>query len=246
MQPALDHVGIGLEPAGRYRPQPVRRKAVPRRVAAVAWIDIPEAGNPPVVDRALRHLIGRIPAIAIGHGADADAFTATERQRVAQHAIELAHALRHDPWPILLQPFQPIQCDARPHLVRIGQYRAAIIVLPQLDLRDAGRQFGDVVHADRARCREIALLGKVGALLVCDAADQFRDHEIEVGIALAMGVRAHIHRHAGHTGGKIGAVVQVEAAQEILVCLAVAAVLGDDQPRHGFKQFAGAQQRTVG
>jgi len=50
-----------------------------------------------------------------------------------------------------------------------------------------------------------------------------------------------IARHAAELGGEIGAVVEVEAAQEILVGLAVAGMLRDDQARHHFERLAGAQ-----
>ena len=46
-------------------------------------------------------------------------------------------------------------------------------------------------------------------------------------------------------GGEVGAVVEVEAAQEILVGLAVAAVLGDDEARHDLEHFAGAQDGAI-
>jgi len=39
--------------------------------------------------------------------------------------------------------------------------------------------------------------------------------------------------------------VEVEAAQEVLVGLAVAAVLGDREPGHRLEHFRGAQQRAV-
>jgi hypothetical protein len=45
-----------------------------------------------------------------------------------------------------------------------------------------------------------------------------------------MGVGTHVDRHVVDRDSQIRAVVEIEAAQEILVGLAVAAVLGDDQP----------------
>jgi len=38
--------------------------------------------------------------------------------------------------------------------------------------------------------------------------------------------------------------IEVEAANEVLVRLAVARVLRDDEPRHGFEQLAFAQEGT--
>jgi hypothetical protein len=59
-----------------------------------------------------------------------------------------------------------------------------------------------------------------------------------------MAMRGQVHRHAVDVGGEVGAVIEVEAAQEILVGLALAGVLGGHQPRHGFHDVAGTQQRT--
>ena len=50
--------------------------------------------------------------------------------------------------------------------------------------------------------------------------------------------------NAVDAGREIGAVIEIEAAQEILVGLAVAAVLRDDEARHGLQQLAGAQHRA--
>ena len=71
-------------------------------------------------------------------------------------------------------------------------------------------------------------------------ADQLGDHKIEVGIALAMRMGAHVDRHVVEPDIDIGAMVEIEAAQEILVGLALAAMLGDDQPRHDLERFAHA------
>ena len=53
-----------------------------------------------------------------------------------------------------------------------------------------------------------------------------------------MPVAAHVDRCAIDMASQIGAMIQVEAAQEELVSLARAAVLGGDQPGHRFGQFA--------
>ncbi len=49
-----------------------------------------------------------------------------------------------------------------------------------------------------------------------------------------------------HLGGEVAAVVEVEAAQEVLVGLSVARVLGDDQAGHRLQSLGRAQQRAVG
>ena len=83
----------------------------------------------------------------------------------------------------------------------------------------------------------------VGPLAIGDGFHQFRDQEVHVEVALAMCMRSEIDRHALVLDRKIGAVVQVHAAQEILVRLAPAGVLSRDHPRYDFYQFPHPQQR---
>ena len=52
-----------------------------------------------------------------------------------------------------------------------------------------------------------------------------------------MRMGAHVDRHAVDRDGKIGAVIEIESAQEILIGLPVSAVLGDDQAGHHFECF---------
>ena len=59
-----------------------------------------------------------------------------------------------------------------------------------------------------------------------------------------MGVCRHVHRQPGDRCGEVGAVIEVETAQIVLIGFAFAAVLADHQPRHRFEDFAGSHQRT--
>ena len=98
----------------------------------------------------------------------------------------------------------------------------------------------------RAGRGEVALVGEVRPLADADRADQFGNEEVQVRIALAVAMGAHVDRHAVDRDGEIGAVVEVEAAQEILVRFAFAAVLGDDQAGRRFQHFAGARGGLCG
>ena len=60
-----------------------------------------------------------------------------------------------------------------------------------------------------------------------------------------MRVCPRIHRHAVDPGGKVGPVVEIETTEVILVRLAVAAVLADDQSGNELEDLAGPQQRPV-
>ena len=97
----------------------------------------------------------------------------------------------------------------------------------------------------RARHGEIPELRVVRPLLVDDALDQFRDHEVEIHVSLAVAMGRQVYAHALDPAREIRAVVEIESAQEILVRLPIAAVLRDDESRHHFEQLAGAQERPV-
>ena len=58
---------------------------------------------------------------------------------------------------------------------------------------------------------------------------------------MAMG--RHVDGHAVDFDGEIGAVVKIEAAQEILVGLTLSGMLGDDQAGHDLQRLAGPQER---
>ena len=73
---------------------------------------------------------------------------------------------------------------------------------------------------------EIAHLRVVDAEPVVDIVDEFWNEEIQIGIALTMGMRRHVERHAFDAGLEIGAVVEIEAADKVLVRLAAAASAG--------------------
>ncbi|MET4828844.1 hypothetical protein ABH972_006433 [Bradyrhizobium ottawaense] len=55
---------------------------------------------------------------------------------------------------------------------------------------------------------------------------------------------AHVHGDAVNGDGKVGTVVEIIAAQEILVGFALAGMLRHDETRHGFERFARPRERT--
>jgi hypothetical protein len=59
-------------------------------------------------------------------------------------------------------------------------------------------------------------------------------------------MRAHVHRHVIDQGREVGAVIEIEAAQEVLVRLARSGVLDGDQAGHGLQQLGHPQQGSDG
>ena len=57
-------------------------------------------------------------------------------------------------------------------------------------------------------------------------------------------MRAQIDRHVIDPDGEVGAVIEIVAAQKILVSFALAAVLRDDEPRIGLKHLPWTRNRA--
>ena len=60
-----------------------------------------------------------------------------------------------------------------------------------------------------------------------------------------MGVGRHVHRRSRDPGGEVGAVIDVEAAHVVLVGLAFAAVLADDDAGHGLEDLTRSIDRPL-
>ena len=100
---------------------------------------------------------------------------------------------------------------------------------------------GDEV--DGAGRREVAELDEVRPLVDVHLLERLRDQEVQVRIALAVGVRAEVHGQPVDEERDVGAVVGVEPAQEVLLGFPAARVLADDEPRHEAQDVGGAPLR---
>nr|WP_255615653.1 hypothetical protein [Polymorphobacter sp. PAMC 29334] len=103
----------------------------------------------------------------------------------------------------------------------------------------------DRLKLRRTCSKKIADIRPVGPLGVVDRINEFRDDEIDVSEALSVRVRPHVDRHTVDELGEVGAVIEVEAAQEILVGLAAARMLRSDETWDDFEQFADPLNRTI-
>ena len=99
-------------------------------------------------------------------------------------------------------------------------------------------QVAQVNGADRS---EVALVRVVRPLGVLNVRGQLRDHEIEIRVSLAVRVGGVIDRYAVHADRKVGTVVEVVAAEQILIRLTLAAVRGHLQAGNGLEQLAGTK-----
>ncbi len=90
---------------------------------------------------------------------------------------------------------------------------------------------GAEVEAGAAGDGEVALARVEGALEHAHAVDRLGDHEVEVGVALAVDVGHLVDGHPPDGELHVLAVLRVEAAEEDLVRLAVAPVLREEKAR---------------
>ena len=121
---------------------------------------------------------------------------------------------------------------------------AAEPVRAELDVRQRVIELRRIRDVRRAGRREVALVREVRSLRELDAGDELGDEEVQIRIALAVRVRRHVDRRARHGHREVAAVIEVEAAQKVLVRFALAAVLRDDHARHGLEHFALPHQRS--
>ena len=96
-----------------------------------------------------------------------------------------------------------------------------------------------------AHGREIPLVCVVRPFAILNIGHELGDDEVDVGVPLAMGVGRHVDRHVIDGGGEVGAVIEIDSSQVVLVRLAFAAVLADEQAGDPFEQFARSQDRSV-
>ncbi len=132
---------------------------------------------------------------------------------------------------------------ARAGIEGVRRHRAPVAVAAETERGDSLRHLGVVVDVGDTGRGKVALVGEVRTLLVLDPRHQLGEQEVDVGIALPVRVRRQVHRHVVYRGEEVGAVIEIEAAQEILVRLAVAAVLRDDHSGNVLEHFARPQHR---
>ena len=189
-------------------------------------------------------LVGGIPGVVEGLRCQAPGlvagFLVVFHQRVA-----LVQVLRVLPGPVIAGDRGRRRDAAGKRLEGLRTEQALVRVLSggQGDIRlFQGIHIGEFGGAGGA---EVTDLGVVGPLAVFQVIHQLRHQKVQVGIALAVGMGGHVDGQAIHLERQVRAVVQIEPAQEVLIALALTAVLGGDQPGHQFQQFGGPGDRAL-
>ncbi len=101
------------------------------------------------------------------------------------------------------------------------------------------------IDGERAGIGEVAGVGEVWAFADIQTADGFRHQPVQIGVTLAVGMGRQIDRHVVDEDRQVGAVIEVVAAQIILIGLAAVGMLDHRQAGRRFENFAGPRRRTI-
>src|SRR6202012_1932355 len=91
---------------------------------------------------------------------------------------------------------------------------------------------------------EIALIGEIWPLADFDRIDRFRHQPVQIRITLPVRMGAQIDRDVVGPDRQVSAVIEIVAAQEILVGFALAAVLRNDETRYRLRYFSRTRDGT--
>lgn len=151
------------------------------------------------------------------------------------------------PWAVGAGELETVQHRvALPGAERVGGQRPVGVVAAGLETQQALGQLAHVVDVARTGGGEVAQVREVRPLAVVDALDELRDQEVDVRVALAVGVRRPVDRDALEERQEVRPVIEVVPAQEELVRLARTRMLGDDEPGDRLEHLAWPQQRARG
>ena len=225
-------IGVGVQlAAGRRVVMIVQPARSASRFAPFGRVDRAEAVERAVCYRPKRDFTGRIPVGAVIGGGEAQFRPARRIDRgFAQHVGSKIAVV------VLERTVRVIAFSGqqRPHLVfrrRQHQEVPLSIELPAGQLHQALLDHLARSEADRPGRVEVAELGVIRAFVHVEAFDGLGNDEIEVGITLPVRMGAKIDRHAIGEERDIGAVIRIEAAEEVLIRLAGSArVLHRDEP----------------
>ena len=142
--------------------------------AAIGRIERAEAVDDTLIDRALRHLIGRIPAVGIGHRRQGEP-VGRGAPAVTQYAVQLADIVGHIPRAAVCVGFKCCEQRACGDRGRARGQRALITKAAKGQLGDVLRELVDIVDADRAGGSEIALVGVIRPFADVDRLHELRN-----------------------------------------------------------------------
>ena len=211
------------------------------RAAADVVVERTEAGDQARVDRAQGDLVRGEPVAVIALGGDSRP-AAGEIEGIAEIELVLLQIL-------VVVPGAVVEVDVRrSREYAIADFHAAreqavsIAMFSGRNLRYGLRQTLVQRKFDAAGRAEISCAREIRPLVESRSFHQFRDEKIQVEVALAVAVGAHIERYAVDMRGEVAAVIEIQPAQIVLVRLAGSGMLGRHHAGHDLGHFARAQQ----
>src|SRR5262249_27931891 len=150
------------------------------------------------------------------------------RPRVAREAARFAQVLREHPRTVVAPRF------TRDEQITLAKARRRAGRKARQSICTGGKRGERTIQRPgKAKLRaapaaEVAELRMEYAELVIEMIDQLGNQEIQIGVALPVAVRRQVDRHAFDARLKVGAVIEIEPAHEILIRLSFARVLRDD------------------
>jgi hypothetical protein len=232
-----------LQPAGRGGAAPCSRHGVTIGAAAIARVERIEPPDLTPLDGAAGNLVGRAPLSPVGHQCHVRA-VAVIADCVTQQGVDPPVIVGPGPRAIVMHELERVSEVASGHARRSGEQRSAVPASPHTEFGDAGIETPGDLNARRACCGEITFLREVGPFSVPQVAYELGDQEVQVCITLTVPVRAHVDGNAVDADGEIGSMIEVETAQEILIRLALSAMLRNDDAGHIFENFSSAVRRA--
>ena len=213
------------------------------RGPAVGPIDVAETrqrarGDCPARDLIRGTPVGRVPQVGRGEAVPVIAAA------VPQDPVDAPVVFRQQPRAIVPHELHRAQQIPATDLRRRSNQRASPPVLSGAQHGDRALEHVHVIDTDRPGCREVPRFGEIRSLLELHAAHELGNQPVRIGVAVRMGPRRRVHRHTGDAGGKVGAVVEVEAAQVILVRLALSAMLARDESGYCLEHRSRSEDRT--
>lgn len=199
--------------------------------AALGGIDGAEAADQTVADGALRDLARAVPLRAVMRRRQGQLHVFRQRR------ARLVEDVKPDvPVRVLERPVVAIALDRHEGLERVprGRQEGEVALRVEAPAGDLERVLLDEVPGDeveRPRRAEVTELDEVGALVRLEHLDRLGDQEVQVRVALPVRVAPQVDGQPVDEEGEVGAVVGVEPAKEVLLGLAAALVLVDDEPR---------------
>ena len=149
------------------------------------------------------------------------------------------------PRAVVVIGFAAVKQIARAEFLRNAEHAALIAKHAAFHRDKILRQRFVKIQMGRAGRTVIADVRVIRTFLVIHPLHKFRDDGVHVRVTFAVRVRRQVERHVVEINGEVGAVIEIEAAQEILVGLAAAGVLGDDDAGNGFQDFPARRMRAL-